>query len=148
MCPVPSSAVAGPARPKILLASASGGAELLSALGVEFETTVVPSADEAMAALRRSAAFDVVLAEAEVPPLGGSALLKKVLAEHRGLLGVLISSYADYLKQRDKSGDDPYLLLVKPYQPAQVTDTVRRAVKFAQLRKAAAGALSDLKVAK
>jgi DNA-binding NtrC family response regulator len=128
-----------------LLLVVPSGDEIREALGELHEVTQVRSALEATALLRKDTGFDVVITEAALGTTNGAEFLRKVLAENKCTLGILVASYSEYLKIRDKSGDDPFLILIRPYQTHQLIDTVRRAVKFAQLRREMAGLASARK---
>jgi DNA-binding NtrC family response regulator len=138
---------AGPKK-RLLIVEPTGGAALRAALGEHYDTTVSLTAQEAFGLLSRGVRFDVIVSVLELKPMNGAVFLRKVLAEHRGTLGVLISLYADYLKLGEPSGSDSFLLLMRPYQTPQLLETVRRAARFAQLRQGVAAVNADLKVAR
>lgn len=103
----------------------------------EFTVTVVRSALEALSALRR-ARFDVVCADHQMPGMTGSDFLTRVASEHPHTGRVLLSGMSEYFHEQDGDGDKELAILLKPYDPARLIQTLWRLIRIARMRRAVA----------
>ena len=92
--------------------------------------------------------FDVVCSDYKMPRMNGLELLRKIRERSSEVGFVLVTGMTDYL--RDKVAEQPdggqfHAVLVKPYDPQQLIESIERASKFAQMRRAVGAATSASK---
>jgi len=97
---------------------------LLDAKTDQWETTVAPDGQAAMALLRRSA-FDVVVSDMQMPGMSGIELLTKVRELHPQTSRIIISGYTDQAEAAD-SLSCTHLFIPKPFDVATLKATLAR----------------------
>ena len=95
--------------------------QLLQDLG--YETTWATSGDEALAALSREGAFDVVFTDVIMPGMSGVELGQTLRRLYPGLPVVLTSGYSHVLAQEGHYG---FELLKKPYAAEELSRLLRK----------------------
>lgn len=93
----------------------------------------VSNGREALDALAREQAFDLLLTDAVMPVMGGAELARTVASRYPGLPVLLMSGYAELGDDRTASpGELPAgvtAFLEKPYQIDQLLAAVERAMR-------------------
>jgi HD-like signal output (HDOD) protein/ActR/RegA family two-component response regulator len=97
---------------------------LLDAKTDQWETTVAPDGQAAMAILRRSA-FDVVVSDMQMPGMSGIELLTKVRELHPQTSRIIVSGYTDQAEAAD-SLNCTHLFIPKPFDVATLKATLAR----------------------
>jgi len=97
---------------------------LLDAKTDQWETTVAPDGQAAMAILRRSA-FDVVVSDMQMPGMSGIELLTKVRDLHPQTSRIIVSGYTDQAEAAD-SLNCTHLFIPKPFDVATLKATLAR----------------------
>lgn len=92
-----------------------------------YETTTAADGEEA-AQLLAWQTFDMVVSDIMLPRLNGMRLLERVRREHPRMPVVLISGYATHELADEAMRRGGAHILLKPFSPADLLDTVRAAV--------------------
>lgn len=103
-------------------------------LSDEFFVMTAANGDAALAQLAHET-FDVICTDFNMPGMTGAELLKRALQQVPCLGQVLVTGYREYADRTDKCQGGGYLLLLKPYDPQQLIDLVRRAGTAARLKR-------------
>ena len=90
----------------------------------QWETTVAPDGQTAMALLR-SSAFDVVVSDMQMPGMSGIELLTKVRELHPQTSRIIISGYTDQAEAADAL-NCTHLFIPKPFDVATLKATLAR----------------------
>jgi len=90
----------------------------------QWETTVAPDGQAAMALLRHSA-FDVVVSDMQMPGMSGIELLTKVRELHPQTSRIIVSGYTDQAEAAD-SLSCTHLFIPKPFDVATLKATLAR----------------------
>ncbi len=115
-------------------------------LSEDFAVAVAADGAEALAALG-SDDFDVLCTDFNMPGANGLELIREAVARHRFLATVLVTGYREYATRADRGCGGGYLLLVKPYQPAQLVELVTRAGTAARMKRRLSDIKSELRTA-
>jgi two-component system response regulator HupR/HoxA len=127
---------AAPSRPLVLLVDDDAGLlETTSALlEDDFEIVTATCGEEALRLITIHD-IDVLCTDYNMPGMDGIELLRRVMAQRRHVSGILVSGYREFLDCSQKNPSDRYLLLVKPYSPAALTDLVNKAVRHTSIKR-------------
>jgi DNA-binding NtrC family response regulator len=100
-----------------------------------FEVEVAAGAAEAEAALR-DGAFDVVVADYEMPGGSGLELLQRLSKDAPGVVGVLLTGHREHPEVR-RAAHAPYVFIVlqKSYHPDFIVDWIRKAATYSRARR-------------
>ena len=105
----------------------------------DFDVFVAGSGEEALAKIRRMS-IEVVVTDLVMPGMNGLELLARLKEEYDSVHAVLVTGHRDYLSTRASARDVTFDLLLKPYNPSELIQVVKRAIEVRRLRRA----LSDL----
>lgn len=101
-------------------------------LSEEFGVTTAVSGAAALEQLAHRT-FDVICSDYNMPGMSGVELLARAVKDHPHVGTVLVTGYREYSARTDK-GSGNFMLLLKPYDPPQLIDLIRRAGASARLR--------------
>lgn len=93
------------------------------------------SVDEALAVLRRHAGAVLVLSDVQMPGGGGMELLEELRRTDQSVQVVMVSGHQDIDTVRDCLRRGAYDYLVKPYDLADLSLTLERAVEHGRLQR-------------
>jgi response regulator RpfG family c-di-GMP phosphodiesterase len=116
------------ARPVVLLVDDE--AHILSALRrvlrrEPYELLTAGSPQEALALLAERA-VDVVVSDQKMPGASGVAFLREVAARHPRAKRILLTGWPEETPQREREGARLDAVLLKPWDEAELKDTLRR----------------------
>ena len=95
-----------------------------------------PHAGAALALLERES-FEVLVVDYEMPMMSGTELLRRLAIRHPTIVGILVTGHADLPEVRRARRDrEVFLVLLKPYDPAELIRWVGMAGRTARLRRA------------
>lgn len=137
-------------RPTVLVVDGEDVARGTTAalLAEDFEVRVAAGAEEALDVLE-TYPFDVLCTDFQIPGGGGLQLLRTATRARPYLSGVLVTGYREYLDQRDRhEAQGLFYLVLKPYQPRELTAMVRRAAESARLKRTMTSLSSELTLRK
>lgn len=101
----------------------------------DFDVCVAESGEEALKQLRRMP-IEVVVTDLLMPGMSGLELLARMKTEFDSVHAVLVTGHRDYLNSRASARDVTFDLLLKPYNPAELIQIVKRAIEVGRLRRA------------
>jgi two-component system response regulator HupR/HoxA len=136
-------------RPTVLVVDGEDAARGTTAalLAEDFEVKVAAGAAEALDVLETQP-FDVLCTDFQIPG-GGLQLLRMATRARPYLSGVLVTGYREYLDQRDRQeAQGLFYLVLKPYQPRELTAMVRRAAESSRLKRTMTSLSSELTLRK
>jgi DNA-binding NtrC family response regulator len=83
--------------------------------------------------------YEVLVVDYEMPGMSGTELLRRAAVRHPNTIGILVTGHADLLEVRQARRDQQvFLVLLKPYDPAELIRWVGMAGRTARLRRASA----------
>ncbi|MBS2029996.1 MAG: response regulator [Deltaproteobacteria bacterium] len=130
----------GPVRARILVVDDDPALLETTAalLSLDYDVSLASSGEEALK-LFESAPFDVICTDFRMPGMDGLELLQRARAMRADVWGVVITGYREFTKSRPDDRNN-FSLLFKPYDPAQLLDTLRQAVRVTEIRRSTAAA--------
>jgi two-component system response regulator HupR/HoxA len=78
--------------------------------------------------------FDVICTDYRMPGMTGVELLREAQKLHPAASGIIVTAYADYPEYQDSFREIPCLVLLKPYEPARLSELVARSAKLAKMK--------------
>lgn len=138
---VKSTSAPDPDRGHVLIVDDERSARLTTeaVLLDDFSVSLAGSAEEALAHIRRSP-VEVIVTDLVMPGMNGLDLIVQVKKEWHFVHAVLVTGHRDYLNSRSSALDVTFDLLLKPYNPSELIQVVRRGIQVGRLTRA----LSDL----
>jgi putative nucleotidyltransferase with HDIG domain len=100
-----------------------------------YSTTLVASADEAMARLQQDPDYDLVLADIMMPGTDGLSLMDQITTDHPWIPVVMFSAVNDIHVATNAFRRGAFDYLLKPFERAELEDVVRRGVEHRRLRQ-------------
>jgi DNA-binding NtrC family response regulator len=104
-------------------------------LGDDFDVFVAGSGEEALSKMRRMP-IEVVVTDLVMPGMNGLELLARLKEQYDSVHAVLVTGHRDYLSSRASACDVSFDLLLKPYNPSELIQIVKRAIEVRRLRRA------------
>jgi CheY-like chemotaxis protein len=81
--------------------------------------------------------FEVLVVDYEMPGMSGTELLRRAAVRHPNLVGMLVTGHAELPEVRQARRDQQvFLVLLKPYDPAELLRWVGMAGRTTRLRRA------------
>jgi DNA-binding NtrC family response regulator len=99
----------------------------------EFDVLTAQSSQQAIAILEQRP-VNVVCTDFRMPDMDGLKLVRWIAQRHPNTSSILITGFSEYVQQ-ERQPDDLFLLLVKPYEPAKLIESVRRAVQYSRMKR-------------
>ena len=93
-----------------------------------YEVLTAGSPQEALALLAERA-VDVVVSDQKMPGASGVAFLREVAARHPGAKRILLTGWPEETPQRERESARLHAVLLKPWDEAELKDTLRRLVQ-------------------
>lgn len=114
---------------------------------LETTATLISAEFRVMAELSSSAALarlgqtrvDVLCTDYQLPGVDGLELIRRATELHPHLVSVLVTAYGDLLMSDVRKKSEHALVLIKPYAPPKLLETLRQAEHFARVNQLMAG---------
>lgn len=113
-------------------------------LSDDYEVTALVGPTEAIAALGHSD-FEVLCTDFRMPAMNGIELIRRAGTLKPLMSAVLVTGFSEYVVN-ERRPTDSFLLVVKPYNPGQLIEMVRRAAHLAKVRRDIKAMTHDLKL--
>jgi DNA-binding NtrC family response regulator len=149
-----NSSERGPSRPsfvrpraRVLLVDDEPAVLLTAAalLGDVFDVLTARNGEIALEEIHRTS-FDVICTDYHMGGITGIELLRRASSLPGLRAGVLVTGFGDYEESwTDRKRSDLYSVLLKPYDPQQLLDTVERAASRVQVRRRVSDASAEAK---
>lgn len=108
-------------------------------LADDFHVTAEHTSNRALARLGEER-VDLLCTDYQLPGLDGLELIQRANALQPGLVSVLVTAYSELLRRDGRRRTGHSLLLIKPYAPPKLLETLKQAEHFARVNRLMAGA--------
>jgi CheY-like chemotaxis protein len=135
-------------KPRLLLVDDERGVlETTTALvSDDYDVVSCYSPIEALEKLGK-ADFDVVCSDYSMPGMTGIEFLRASAERWPLVAAVLVTGFSEMVAEKRRPTDS-FLLVVKPYEPPRLLDTLERAARLAKVRRGMHEMMSGLKLKK
>jgi DNA-binding NtrC family response regulator len=123
-------------RPRVLVVDDERAMRLTTSelLALEFRVFTAANAEEALAVVSAET-IDVICTDFKMPGMDGLQLLAEASQRDPFIAGVLMTGHREYLARTRAQKELDYQVLLKPFDPEQLLELVRRALKTAALKR-------------
>lgn len=112
----------------------------------DYEVVSCSSPIEALERLARDD-FDVVCTDYSMPGMTGIEFLRATAQRWPLVAAVLVTGFSEMVAEK-RNPTDSFLLVVKPYEPTRLLDTLERAARLAKVRRGMQEMMTGLKLRK
>jgi DNA-binding NtrC family response regulator len=105
-------------------------------LSIQSFVETAPHGTAALAMLEKGE-FEVLVVDYQMPGMSGTELLARAAKHYPNVVGILVTGHADLPEvRRARRSSDVFLVLLKPYDPAELMRWVGMAGRTSRLRRA------------